>query len=164
MAEIEAAEIIPREIADRLDPKRIKFVHGLAAGKNQRQAAIDAGFSEKSASVRAHKLMKEEAVRDALNAIRQDWATDAKYDLGAAMREIDDGIKFSRETKNATAMVKAIELRAKMSGLLNDAAIQINIGQTVDVAGALAAARARVQRPRPADDDAEEVEFKEVDQ
>lgn len=41
-----------------------------------------------------------------------------QYDLQAAIRELDEAIIFARETENANALVKALELKMKGHGLL----------------------------------------------
>lgn len=42
----------------------------------------------------------------------------AAYNIDAAMKECEDAIEFARETENANAYVKAVELKSKLQGLL----------------------------------------------
>lgn len=52
--------------------------------------------------------------------IRAAMVKEIIYDAAAAMKEAEAAIAFARETRNANALVKAIELRAKLQGLLID--------------------------------------------
>ena len=69
----------------------------------------------------------------------------AVYGLVEAMKEAEDAAAFARENKNSMALVKACELRAKLSGLLIDRVELVK----VDLTGALARAEARVLSVTP---------------
>lgn len=60
------------------------------------------------------------------------------YNAEQAMLEAEEAMQFARETENANAFVKAIELRSKLKGLLiekhqvQQVGFQINIGGIED--------------------------------
>jgi hypothetical protein len=64
---------------------------------------------------------------------RSQLRAEANFNAEKAMAELIEAMQFARETKNATALARCIELRAKLSGLLDTrdkgptAAFQINI-------------------------------------
>ena len=64
----------------------------------------------------------------------------AVYDLTTAMKECEDVIAFARQHKNSMAYCKAVELRAKLSGLLIEKVEVVS----VDLTDALARAEARL--------------------
>jgi phage terminase small subunit len=100
-----------------LTHKQAKFVEAMMKHGNGTKAAIEAGYSPKGQ--RAGKLLRESpAVRKAMAEIRQSVVDKGKYNLEIAMNEADEAIKFSKETENANAYVKALELKAKLNGLL----------------------------------------------
>jgi hypothetical protein len=70
-----------------------------------------------------------EAIKDAQDKLRRE----ANFNAERAMSELDAAATFARETKNATALARVIELKAKLAGLLDTkdkgpaTAFQINI-------------------------------------
>jgi len=107
--------------ARKLTPKQAAFVAEYLKDSNGTRAAIVAGYGEKNAKQTAWKLLhKIPAVVDAVAAARTEVQEQAIYNLQAAMDEAEKTIEFARETKNANAMAKAVELRAKLNGLLID--------------------------------------------
>lgn len=69
----------------------------------------------------------------------------AVYDLTIAMKEANDAAAFAREKGNSMALVKAVELRSKLSGLLID---RIEV-VPVNLSGALTRAEAGVINVTP---------------
>lgn len=59
-----------------------------------------------------------------------------KYTAIEAMKEAEMTIQFARETENASAMVKAVELRSKLMGLLVDKIdLRASVGFKVAISG-----------------------------
>lgn len=119
---------------DQMTPRQQKFVAAYLAGKSGTQAAIDAGYAPKAARTRAYDLLHHNPhVKAALEEAREALKTQANFNADRAMAELNDAIAFARETKNATAFARCIELKAKLAGLLTEkkenptAAFQINI-------------------------------------
>lgn len=152
-------ESIPLDILAELDPKRAKFVCARASGKNGKEAALEAGYAPAYAKQAASRLMKNPRIARAVDALRQQGVAEAKYDLVRLIRNFEADREFARSTKNAMAAVKASENIGRLSGFL-DHRIEVNVTH-VDVAGALADARARVRDYLTGD--IETVEFTERD-
>lgn len=96
-----------------------RFVLAYLKSGNQAQAAREAGYSHKSAKNQGSLLMRRQHVKAALDAAQAAMIEKTAYDVATAMAEFDEVIAFARQTKNATAMCRAVELRAKMAGLLD---------------------------------------------
>jgi hypothetical protein len=107
---------------------------------DSRQAAKRAGYSDSFAKVAHYRLQKKPAIAREIDAIRAEGRQMAVYDLARAMREAQDVIDFSKKHKYSMAYFKAVEHRAKLSGLLTDR-IQLDLP---DLRGALQAAQYRV--------------------
>ncbi len=65
----------------------------------------------------------------------------AAYGLVEAMKEAEFTAAFAREHRNPMALLKATELRTKLSGLLID---RLEVVPTIDLKGALEQARNRL--------------------
>jgi len=115
---------LPAEVMQalaKLNPKKAAFVMNLAGGMGQADALLRAGWkcSRKSASVTANRILKEDTdVADALHVMRADLAKRAEYNFEKFMDEMNEAIEFAKDTKNATALVRAVELKGKASGHL----------------------------------------------
>jgi hypothetical protein len=91
-----------------------------------------------------------------LDKVRQNLAVATEYNGERCMAELDSAIAFAKEHKQATAVVKAVELRARLAGLLRDK-LDVTV-ERVDINDALASARARVEQTRPPCDPAAAIE------
>jgi phage terminase small subunit len=127
-------------INNDLTDKQRRYVEGLARGLPSRDAAKAAGYSRSYAMVAAHRLKSKPAVVEALANVRREGMKMASYSLVEAMAEADAAAQFARQHKNPMAVVKAAELRAKLSGLLID---RVEVF-TADLRGALDEAKLRV--------------------
>lgn len=108
-------------------------------------AAVAAGYAPNSAKHTAYKLLRRPEIKAAVDEARQRIKDAGMYDVDRAMAELYEVIRFARETKNATAMARAVELRARIAGVLTD---NINLRTTtVDISGALIEARKRAGLP-----------------
>ncbi len=103
--------------AENLSTKAIRFCELVARGEDPEEAARATGFKAKSVP----SLLKKPAVKEYL-AQRANFslATVEAYNTPAAMAELAEAMAFARETKNATALARCIELRARLSGLLTE--------------------------------------------
>ena len=63
------------------------------------------------------------------------------YDIDVAMGELDKALLFAEEHKSAMGMVRAIEIRCKLNGMLQDTT-RLEI-KHVDIGSAIQDARAR---------------------
>ena len=125
--------------AVELTERQRRLVEFVASGDPVQQAARKAGFSASYAR-KSSRLLKHPAIAQAVAAIRAEGRTLAGYGLAEAMKEAEDAARFARLKGNAMALVKSIELRARLSGLLIERIETV----TVDLKGSLEAARNRV--------------------
>lgn len=81
------------------------------------RAAKVAGYAPEGRN-RGYRLLKLPKVQAAINRVRNMIEGEIKYTAIEAMKECEEAMKFARLTQNANALCKAIELRAKLQGLL----------------------------------------------
>lgn|SRR5262249_8746919 len=124
---------------DGLNEKELKFIEHVARGESAISAAKKSGYSA-SYSRKSARLLKKPEIAQAVADIQAQARQRVSYDLAQAMSECLDVIAFSKLHKNSMSYCKAVELRAKLSGLLVD---RIAI-EKVDLKGALEEARSRV--------------------
>ena len=108
-----------RQALALLNPKKAKFVLNICQGMKPIDAYLDAGWngSRKIASAGANRLMKnDESVIDAIAVVKADYARTSKYSFEKFMGEMNEAMEFAKATKNATALVRAIELKGKANG------------------------------------------------
>lgn len=142
----------------QLTTKQRAFIAAYQTGISATQAVIQAGYSAHSARHIAHQLTNDnKLVRAELDKVADKLAEATDYNGQRCMAELDKAIAFAIETKQPNAYVKAIELRARLAGLLRDK-LDVTI-ERADMAEALAAARARVVRPMCDPDDSIDGEF-----
>ena len=116
-----------------LTPQMAKFVDLYCGGMAIREACIQVGMSPASAHTRGYKWLHDnQAVMAAVREYRLKCQEKTGYRQQEAMAEAQAAIEFAISTENANAYVKAVELRAKLAGLLDPqeglkSAFQINI-------------------------------------
>ncbi len=121
----------------RITPKQQRYAELLATGMPQAHAAKHAGYKSKCS---ANDAYRHPLVQEYLSTIRNRAAARTGHTVVVAMEEANGAMAFARETENATAYVKAVELRAKLSGLLIDRVEVVSM----DLKGALAMAELRI--------------------
>jgi phage terminase small subunit len=146
---VESAEFA--EALAKLPPRQARFVKEYVIVGIGAEAVRRAGYKTAEASNRAYKLMKIPAVAAAIEAGRRDVASNARYDANAAMAELNSTIEYSKTQKNSMAVVKAVELKMKLCGLLID---RLEITEKPNITGALIEAKRRTQRLPPSDENA----------
>lgn len=98
-----------------------KFVEEYLKTGDGANSARAAGYTDANAARHAYQLThKNKAVMDAIKAGRERFTNKCAYGLAEAMKEAADAIEFAKETNNANAYVKAVELRSKINGLIID--------------------------------------------
>lgn len=123
-----------------LTAKQQAYVKHMSKGLSSRVAAEAAGFSKSYALSAGSRLKKNPLVAEALAAVRKEGLTIAAYGLAEAMNEANAAAEFARHHKNPMALVKACELRAKLSGLLIE---KVEVF-SADLRGALDEAKRRI--------------------
>jgi phage terminase small subunit len=103
----------------KLTPRQSRFLGSFLETSNGTKAAIAAGYSEGNAKKTAYLLLhKNASVMAAVDEARKALAEKAQYSIERAMREAEEAMAFAKEHKNPNALVKAVELRSKLNGLL----------------------------------------------
>ena len=95
---------------DTLNGKRKTFVAAILEGNAPHQAAIEAGYSERSSYQTASRLLKEPEISQAIHR-----AFAAKE---TTLSQLEEARILAMTTKNATACVRAIELEAQLRGVI----------------------------------------------
>lgn len=126
-----------RKQRKQVSRKQLLYAELRAKGLTQKEASEKVGYSSRTGALKAERNPQ---VREYLAEVQKQSAIRASYVVGTAMDEALDGMEFAKATKNATAYVKAVELRAKLSGLLID---KVEVF-TADLRGALLEASKRV--------------------
>jgi len=111
-----------------LSPRQQAFVEAYARpgtkngelALNASEACRRAGYSARGANRTAHRLLREPRIQAAVAAIRAEVAALAGYTVERCMVELEKGMSFALDTENASAYVRAVELRAKLAGILVD--------------------------------------------
>lgn len=119
--------------------------------KNPRQAAINAGYSAKTASQTASRLLKNVKVKEFINNLTSDAIANSKAQTIATAQDIlvfltgvMQGTVKERKGKPALMRerVKAAELLAKKYGLLTE---KMELSGNVDISAVIAKARKRAE-------------------
>lgn len=101
-----------------LKPRHAKFIAEFLRLGVGTTAAIAAGYRPRSAGKTAKVLLRKPEIRAAVEAAQRAMIEKGKYSVEKSMEEAADAMAFAKQTENANALVKAIEHRAKLSGLL----------------------------------------------
>ena len=110
-----------------LNPRQQAFVEAYALPSpingqafNASEACRRAGYSVKRADSTAQRLLRTPKIKAAVDAMRAEVAERAGYTTERCMAELEKGMSFALQTENASAYVRAVELRGKLTGLLVD--------------------------------------------
>lgn len=127
------------DLGDTLSDRRRRFALGIARGLSARKSAMQAGFSTSYAK-KSRRLLKRSTVAAEVRRAQTVIQEVAVYDVTAAMVEIDAAMKFAERHRNAMALTKLIELKARLNGLL----VERHEVVKIDLRQALEDAKARV--------------------
>lgn len=118
-----------------LSPRQLAFCSHYVAGKSARDAARLAGYA--AGYVRhADKITSNPKIAAEIARHRETLREKTGYDAAAAMAELDRSILFARETENANALAKLIELKMKLHGLLIERIDQRGVGNfSINISG-----------------------------
>lgn len=108
-------------MSKELTIRQAAFVAAYCGGMNATKAAIEAGYSPSTARTRGYELLQENAnVKRAVEAHRAKLRTMTGLNAETAMEKFETAYGLAVAQKNMTAAVRALELQAKLAGLLND--------------------------------------------
>lgn len=139
--------INPDELLEKVAPKKLTrkqqhFLELYGEGKDQREAGQLSGLKSTGS---IYRTLTNPLAQEYLSALRAESRAIARYDIAVAMQEANEVIEFAKKKGNAMAYCKAVELRAKLSGLLIDR-VQV---EKIDITKALSEAQARVVEVQP---------------
>lgn len=105
----------------KLTKKQKAFVQAYKTnGGNSTQAAIDAGYSQKTAySIGSENLTKPE-IKEALAEHEKKMQEKYEYTVDDMVKELNEELISARAFGNVSASLKAIELKGKAFGLFVD--------------------------------------------
>jgi len=110
-----------------LNPRQQAFVEAYALPSpingqafNASEACRRAGYSPKRADATAQRLLRTPKIKAAVELMRAEVAERASYTVERCMAELEKGMAFALTTENASAYVRAVELRGKLTGILVD--------------------------------------------
>jgi hypothetical protein len=98
-------------------PKWQTFVSLYASGVGLEAASRTAGYKSPD---QPRRLLRQPEVAAALKAVRAEMARRAEYGQDQLIAELDEAAEFAIKTENATALVRAREMKGKVLGLLMD--------------------------------------------
>lgn len=106
-----------------LTPQQEKFAQAIVSGLSQSDAyrkAYPKSLKWKTESVNsnASTLASNTEVAQRVAELRKPVVEKAQYGLEQAMAEAEDALKTAKGKENGGAMVAAVQLRAKLNGLL----------------------------------------------
>ena len=129
----------------KLSARHQKFVAAYLSHGKGKQAAIEAGFSPVSAATRAWRLLHESPeIMAVVEMARNTLAEQCVYTVERAMAELDIAIARASEANQINAMVKAIECKSRLHGLLIDRQ-QVEVETKPNLRDAIQIARERAE-------------------
>jgi phage terminase small subunit len=104
----------------KLTPKQAAFVSEYVKDYNGKQAAIRAGFSQRTAEQQASRLLRNVKVKSALVELQKQAQERNEITVDDIIRELDENrnIALSALTPQAAAATAATIAKAKMLGLM----------------------------------------------
>lgn len=118
----------------RLTPRHAAFSLAAAGGMSAADAARYAGAPAASARQRGHELLQRPDVRAAINALQAEAAEGQGLDLATLLRQLAEDRRFAYELGAPAAAIRATELQARLSGVLNMAEPLVEV-HVVDLGG-----------------------------
>ena len=104
-----------------LEPRQAAFVQFyLSNGQNATQAALKAGYSEKSARVTGCKLLTNPNVREAVQAGRQELAASSTISRDWLVDQVRTALTTAQSAEQGQIVVRSAELLARMHGWIDD--------------------------------------------
>jgi len=100
-----------------VNAKQAAFVREYLIDRNATQAAIRAGYSEKTAYSHGQRLLKHVEVSAAIEDGAKEHAERCAVTVDSLTKELNDALKVAETKENAAAMVSAIMAKAELHGL-----------------------------------------------
>ena len=104
----------------RLTAKQAAFCREYIVDCNGTQAAIRAGYSERTANEQASQMMALDHVDAEVRRLQEELAAATNVTVATLLIEAEQARAIAKTAKNASAMVAATTLKARLCGLLVD--------------------------------------------
>ena len=105
------------------ESKQLFIDEYVSNGGNGRQAAIRAGYSERSAGGTAYRLLQEPEVKAELERRRNNLAARSNYNSEMWMNDVQADIDLARRTKNMSAVMRGHELVGRAIHVFDDTSL-----------------------------------------
>lgn len=115
--------------------KEINFAREYLRTGSASQAAQNIGYAKSSAGPMGAVYLKKPSVQEIIEKEAKELQKKTQHTILDAMKEAEEAMAFAKETENANAYVKAVELRAKLNGLLIEKHSHQMAGFVVSVGG-----------------------------
>ena len=103
-----------------MNPKRQRFCQEYIIDSNCTQAAIRAGYSEKTAHAQGSRLLKDVEVRERIDELRAEHSKRLEITVDSLTQFLLDDRTLAHDNKQAGAAVSATEKLGKLHGLIGD--------------------------------------------
>jgi phage terminase small subunit len=108
-----------------MTPKQETFVREYAIDMNATQAAVRAGYSEKTAYSIGQENLKKPEIAAAVTEAQSAHAERCNVTISSLTNELEAARRMAEENCQASAMVSATMSKAKLHGLLIDDAMKV---------------------------------------
>ncbi|MDR0439469.1 MAG: terminase small subunit [Candidatus Accumulibacter sp.] len=104
----------------KLTPKQQRFVDEYLIDLNATQAAIRAGYSEKTANEQGPRMLVKVSIQKAIGKAREVQSARINRTADAVLKDIHDTAVEARENGDLRTALKGYELEGKHLGLFED--------------------------------------------
>jgi phage terminase small subunit len=104
-------------VSEELSPKRRHFCREYIIDSNGTQAAIRAGYSDRTATMQASQLLAMPAVKAEVERLQAAAADACNISMGKLYKLLAEACDLARRKESATGMVAAVTAIAKLAGL-----------------------------------------------
>ena len=109
-----------------------RFCQAYMTSPTAKEAVIEAGYSSKGATVTATKLIKRPEVKEYIAKLEADAAERNNIDQDELVKRLRDNYDSAKDAKQYNACNQAVELEAKMGGLLKERVHLMGLDVTSD--------------------------------
>ncbi|MDY0292780.1 MAG: terminase small subunit [Desulfuromonadaceae bacterium] len=111
-----------------LTAKQIKFCESYILSRDAKQSSLNAGYSESYSKSKAYELLQDEKIKEKIKQLETDHNQNHFKRLAIVANKELENILLSSD--NDSTKLRAIELIYKLSGVIRDDKISLNINNT----------------------------------
>ncbi len=113
-------------MAKKEAPRVDVFIANYVKHKNATQAAIEAGYSEKTAYSQGGRLLKNVEVRQKIDAAMQEKQEKTQWDALRVVKELEDIARLAKNEGQFSAAVNAIKTIIDVNGIEAPKSLNLN--------------------------------------